>query len=178
MTPWSDGPEPHGATLVDPDEREGLRHPHVTTREELNELEQANIEQALVWLPRRRRFDILTEKSLRLLHKRMFGDVWTWAGTLRKTEKNIGVDPAQISTCLRNLLGDARYWADNGTYTPVEAAARFHHRLVRVHLFPNGNGRHARIASDLYLEEYFNGHRPIDWDAGQDLQTDGRRRIA
>lgn len=176
MTEWDH--EPEGATPLEPDEKEGLTHPHVTTRAQLNELEQANIEQALVWLPSRRRFDILSEASLRRLHERLFGDVWRWAGTFRQTEKNIGIDPLQIGVALRALLEDARYWAENGTHEPLEAAARFHHRLVQIHLFPNGNGRHARIAADLYLEEYFDGHPPIDWEAGHDLLGDGSRRAA
>ncbi len=167
--------EPDGATPLDPNEREGLRFRHVTTRGELNELEQTNIESGLLWLGRRRRSDVLTERFMRDLHRRMFGEVWRWAGEFRRTEKNIGVDPFQIAVELRVLLDDARYWAENGTYQSLEAAARFHHRLVFIHLFPNGNGRHARIAADVYLEEYFD-HRPIDWAAGQDIQhTNGRR---
>ncbi|WP_339830995.1 mobile mystery protein B [uncultured Parvibaculum sp.] len=167
--------EPDGATPLDPDEREGLRFRHVTTRGELNELEQANVQNGLLWLARRRKGDVLSERFMRELHRRMFGDVWRWAGAFRQTEKNIGIDPLHIAVELRKLLDDARYWATNGTYAPLEAAARFHHRLVAIHLFANGNGRHARIATDLYLEEYFD-HPPVDWAAGHDLlHTNGRR---
>lgn len=168
--------DPEGATPLDPDEMLGLRPRHVSTRGELDELEQYNIQQALRWLPGRRRFDILTESSLRQLHKRMFGDVWKWAGKFRLTGKNIGLDPRLIQAELRKLLDDARYWAANGTYPPLEAAARFHHRLVQIHLFPNGNGRHARIATDLYLEEYFS-HAPISWEGGPGERADGFRRL-
>ena len=169
--------EPDGATPLDPDEREGLRFRHITTRGELNELEQANIQNGLLWLGRRRGGEVLDERFMRELHRRLFGEVWNWAGEFRRTEKNIGVDPLVIAVELRKLLDDARYWAVNVTYAPLEAAARFHHRLVAIHLFANGNGRHARIAADTYLEKRF-GHPRIDWTEGQDLLQVNRRREA
>ena len=169
--------EPDGATPLDPDEREGLRFRHITTRGELNELEQANIQNGLLWLGRRRGGEVLDERFMRELHRRLFGEVWNWAGEFRRTEKNIGVDPLIIAVELRKLLDDARYWAVNATYAPLEAAARFHHRLVAIHLFANGNGRHARIAADTYLEKRF-GHPRIDWTEGHDLLQVNRRRDA
>lgn len=169
--------EPEGATPLDPNEIEGLKFSHITTRGELDELEQANITQGLRWLARQRRGDILDDAFVRKLHARLFGDVWEWAGTYRLREKNIGIDPIQIAVQLRHLLDDARYWAENGTYEPLEAAARFHHRIVKIHLFPNGNGRHARIAADVYLKQYFQ-HPPIAWASGFDLQADNDRRTA
>lgn len=173
MAPEADGAA--GATPLDPDERDGLKHRHITTRGELDQLEQANIASGLAWLARRRKTDILTEAFMRELHRRLFGDVWRWAGTFRLTEKNIGIDPLDIPVQLRMLLGDARYWAEHRTFAPLEAAARFHHRLVQIHPFPNGNGRHARIAADVYLEECF-GHGPVDWTAGYSLQSMNERR--
>lgn len=169
--------EPEGATPLEPDEIEGLKFRHITTRGELDELEQVNIESGLAWLGRRRKTDILTESFIRTLHRRLFGDVWKWAGQFRRTEKNIGVDPRQIAAQLRMLLGDARYWAENGTYAPLEAGARFHHRMVRIHPFVNGNGRHARICADVYVTDRF-GQAPIDWAAGHDLQRRNERRNA
>lgn len=169
--------EPDGATPLDPDDIQGLKFPHVTTRGELDELEQANIEQGLAWISRRRGGSILDDRFVRTLHKRLFGDVWTWAGEYRLTEKNIGIDPSQISMQLRMMLGDARYWAENEIYSPLEAAARFHHRMTRIHPFPNGNGRHARIAADILLDEVY-GHPPIDWAGGFDLQANSDRRDA
>lgn len=169
------GEEPDGATPLDPDELEGLKFRHVTTRGELNELEQANIEAGLRWLQRRRKRDVLNEEYLRELHRRLFGDVWAWAGAFRLTEKNIGVDPVQIGVQLRALLDDARYWSEHQTYPPLEAAARFHHPLVQIHCFANGNGRHARIMADEYLRERFD-HPPIDWAAGHDLMQGNDRR--
>jgi len=148
------------------DELEGLKFKHITTRGELDELEQSNIQSGLLWLERRRSRDILDSQFLRQLHKQLFGDVWTWAGTFRTREKNIGIDPVMIGVELQRLLDDARYWAET---------ARFHHRLVQIHPFPNGNGRHARISADLYLSDYFDdGH--IDWNGGQSLVYNNARR--
>jgi len=169
------GPEPEGATPLDPDELEGLKFKHIATRAQLDELEQANVEQGLVWIARRRKSDVLNERFVRELHKRLFGDVWSWAGAFRNTEKNIGIDPFQIRNQLPYLLDDARYWVEHETYEPLEAAVRFHHRLVEIHCFPNGNGRHARIMSDIYLQENWN-HPPIDWAGGHDLMKDNSRR--
>lgn len=169
--------EPDGATPLDADERQGLKYDHITTRGELDELEQANIEQGLAWAEKRRRFDVFDDVAVRKLHKELFGDVWAWAGEYRQTEKNIGIDPLKISVQLRMLLDDARYWAEKTVFSPLEAAARFHHRMVQIHPFPNGNGRHARIAADLMLEKVYK-HPPIEWANGFDLQADNKRRQA
>ena len=166
---------PEGATPLDADEMEGLKFPHVTTHGELDHLEQANIAEGLLWLSRRKDPDILNDQFIRNLHKRLFGEVWRWAGSYRLTEKNIGVDPGQISTQLRNLLDDVRYWVKNNTYSPIEGAVRFHHRMVYIHPFPNGNGRHARIMADALLEKVYKA-QAIDWSGGDDLQQMNERR--
>ena len=136
---------PEGATPLDPDEMQGLKFKHVTTRGQLDHLEQANIQNGLRWLSKRKNTDLLNEAFVRELHKKLFGEVWVWAGTFRTTEKNIGVDPRQLAVQLRMLLDDVAFWIDKQTYGYLEIAARFHHRLVYMHLFPIGNGRHARI---------------------------------
>ena len=168
---------PEGATPLDPAEMEGLKFKHVTTRGELDELEQINIQAGLLWLARQRRKDVLSDNFAVTLHKRLFGDVWGWAGTFRKTGKNIGIDPLHIGVELRKLMDDARYWADHGTYNPADAALRLHHRMVFIHPFPNGNGRHARIMADTVLSRVY-GAEPIDWAGGHDLQTMNDRRTA
>lgn len=167
--------EPDGATPLAPDEMEGLKFKHVTTRGELDHLEQANIESGLQWLSRRKNSEILNEAFTRELHRKLFGDVWHWAGKFRQTEKNIGVDPVQIPVRLRMLLDDVRYWVEHETYNAKESAARFHHRLVYIHLFPNGNGRHARIMADVLLSKVLN-ESPIDWAGGHNLQAMNKRR--
>ena len=156
---------PEGATPIDEDEKEGLLIPHISTKEELNELEQRNISDAYSWLDRTRRRDYLSEEFIRKLHEKMFGKVWAWAGDYRRTEKNIGVDWAQIPIQFRQLLNDVRYWIDQETYSPDEIAARFHHRLVLIHLFPNGNGRHARVMTDILLEKVLD-QEPFSWGSG------------
>ncbi len=166
---------PEGATPLDPDEMQGLKFKHVTTRGQLDHLEQANIQQGLVWLRRYKSDHILSEGFARELHKRLFGEVWSWAGTFRQTEKNIGTDPVQIGVQLHVLLQDTHFWIENGTYEPIEAVARFHHRLVSIHLFPNGNGRHARIMADAILTKILE-QEPIDWSGGYDLQAMNERR--
>ena len=169
------GSEPRGATPLDPEEREGLRHRHIQTRGELDELEQDNIEQGLLWLMRARKVDLFDDAFIRRVHQRLFGDVWRWAGEYRATEKNIGVAPHMISTELRTLLDDARLWAEERPYAPLEAAGRFHHRMVGIHPFPNGNGRHARICADAMLVRAYD-HPGINWSKGRDLQVDSGRR--
>jgi Fic-DOC domain mobile mystery protein B len=165
---------PEGATPLDPNELGGLKHKHITTQGELDQLEQANIESGLRWLGRQRAH-VLTDDFVVTLHKRLFGD--DWAGTFRKTGKNIGIDPIHIPVELRTLMGDARFWADNKTYSPSEAAIRLHHRLVKIHLFANGNGRHARIMADAVLVRIYKA-KPIDWAGGYDLQKMSERRTA
>jgi len=155
---------PQGATPIDLDEADGLKIKHITTREELNRFEQENIYEAMEWLKVRRKNDLLTEKFVKLLHKKMFGKVWRWAGIFRRTGKNIGVEWAQIPAYLRNLLLDARYWVEHKTYSADEIAARFHHKLVWIHLFPNGNGRHARLMTDVLVETVLK-QKSFTWNA-------------
>jgi len=143
---------PEGASPIDPDEAEGLLITHITTRGELDRWEQDNIVEALTWLDRSKPTDILNEQFVKELHQRMFGNVWKWAGHFRQSGKNIGGPWHQISTSLRNLCDDARLWIQLRDESPDEMAVRFHHRLVSIHPFPNGNGRHARLMTDLLLE--------------------------
>ena len=139
------------STPLDEDERDGLIPSYITLRGELNEAEQANIVEAEDWAFTRKR-DVLDERFLDTLHKRMFGNVWRWAGSHRRSNKNIGVDAYRIPEELRLLIDNCRYWAENDTYPPDEIATRFHHKLVWIHPYPNGNGRHARLATDLLLK--------------------------
>ena len=158
-----------GQTPIDEEEKQGLI-PILFTREQLNAFEQDNIEEARRWAMRKttlRRSDVLTESFLLRLHKRMYQHVWTWAGTLRTSNKNIGVPFYQVPIELRSLLDDARYWLEHSTYTHTELAVIFHHRLVKIHLFPNGNGRHARLCADIMIAQY--GASPLTWGGTVDL---------
>ena len=164
---------PPGATPLDADEAAGLLPEHITTQGELNEWEQLNILHGDRWA-RASRGEILTEAFLCRLHERMFGETWRWAGTFRKSDKNIGVDWLRIGIELKNLLDDVRYQIDHGTYSADEIAIRFHHRLVVIHLFPNGNGRHARLAADLLIERL--GGQRFSWGSQRVESADETRR--
>lgn len=142
---------PPGATSLDADELANLIPGHITTQGELNEWEQLNILQGEAWA-RKQRQEILQEAYVRKLHERMFGETWRWAGEFRKSDKNLGVDWLKIGVELKKLLDDVRYQVEHGSYPADEIAVRFHHRLVAIHPFPNGNGRHARLMADLLAE--------------------------
>lgn len=135
-----------GHTVLSASELKGLRLTHIANLKELDEAEQTNINQGLVWLETKKNEDYLNESFLLKFHKKLFGDVWKWAGTYRKSEKNIGVDAWRIPTETHKLLADTRYWIKNKSYGNwSEFLAHFHHRLVSIHPFPNGNGRFSRI---------------------------------
>jgi len=144
---------PQGATPLDHDESEGLRLTHISTREDLNLFEAKNIQEGMLWAWRSRPKDLVGERFICQLHQKMFGDVWRWAGTFRQSNKNIGVSREMIGIELRHLCEDVNYWMSHQTFDVDEIAARFHHRSVAIHLFPNGNGRHARMIADLLLEK-------------------------
>ena len=152
--------EPNNATPLTPDEREALRPTWIATRADLNAAEAENIASGAAWARRGRR-DILTDKYIRALHRRMFMDVWRWAGEYRHTERNIGIEPYRIAVEVRLLLDDAKFWIKNETHGPIEIAIRLHHRLVFVHPFPNGNGRHSRLMADLLAARL--GHSSFSW---------------
>lgn len=141
---------PEGATPLDPDEAADLI-PSLATQQELNDFERRNITRAISWAFSSRRVarQLLEVDSLRTLHKRMFDQTWKWAGKFRMTQKSIGVESWRIPTELQNLVEDTKIRIHASSYNPQEIAARFHHRLVSIHPFPNGNGRHARLATDL-----------------------------
>jgi Fic-DOC domain mobile mystery protein B len=139
------------ATPLMPEEMQALIPTYISLRSELNEAEQQGILAAERWAFNTPHKDFLSAKLLRELHRRMFKDVWRWAGQYRTTARNIGVDAWQIPPRIKLLLDDTRFWVEQHTYSPDETAVRFHHRLVFIHPFPNGNGRHARLMADLFI---------------------------
>ena len=145
---------PPGAPPLDPDELEGLRLSHITKRAELDRWEQDNIIEAEIWAFRKTKItkdELLSVDFIRQLHKRMFQNVWKWAGDFRSSEKNIGVECWSIGPTLKNLLEDVKLWIEQNVYPHDEIGARFHPHLVAIHPFANGNGRHARLMADLLL---------------------------
>jgi Fic-DOC domain mobile mystery protein B len=167
----------YGETPLDEDEKDGLLV-NVTTKQELDELEQRNIEEAIRWtLYRRKRFtdkEILTEAFVKLLHQKMFGDVWAWAGTFRKTDKNLGVDKYQIGIALKALLDDCQFWIAHKTFPGDEIAIRFKHRIVSIHCFANGNGRHSRLIADIIIEKIFR-KEVFSWGSNNTTQHEASR---
>jgi Fic-DOC domain mobile mystery protein B len=146
-----------GQTPLDEEESEGLKIHSISTKGELDEFEQKNIEEVVLWtVGTKIKVDkLFSESFIRSLHKRMYGEVWKWAGKFRQSEKNIGIESWRIPTELRVLLADAKFWIENETYPADEIAIRFKHRIVSIHCFPNGNGRHSRLIADLIVEKIF-----------------------
>jgi Fic-DOC domain mobile mystery protein B len=164
-----------GNTPLSPEEQDQLI-PDLTTKEELNEWERQNILEAYGWVFDRRNVRLqnpLSEAYVRELHRRMFDQTWKWAGIYRTTEKNIGIPHYQIREVLAALLGDARYWLEHQTFAPDELAVRFHHRLVWIHPFANGNGRHARFMADVLVQRA--GRPAFTW-GGADMVRPGNFR--
>jgi Fic-DOC domain mobile mystery protein B len=147
-----------GQTPLNEEEQNGLLIPSITIREELDEFEQLNIEKAIQWTfgKKWKAEQLFSEKFVKDLHKRMYGEVWKWAGAFRESEKNLGIKSYLIPAELKVLLDDAIFWVQNDTYSPDELAIRFKHRLVSIHCFSNGNGRHSRLMADLIMEKLFN----------------------
>ena len=151
-----------GQTPLSEEEMEGLLIPSITTKGELDEFEQLNIQKAVEWYLIRKKFkadQILSEEFILEVHKRMLNEVWAWAGQLRQSEKTIGIPWHQVPIRLRQLIGDCKYWIEHKTHSDEEIAIRFKHELVAIHLFPNGNGRHSRLMGDIVMKHIFNKPR-------------------
>ena len=176
----ADNDYPEDVTLLSRDAADGLLLDHITTREECDFWEQKYIGEAHNWLDQHKPKDILNQAFMLKLHKKMFGEVWKWAGQLRADEANIGNVPRwRMETDLKNLCDDVKAWIENETFPPDEICVRFHHRLVFIHLFENGNGRHARLMADLLATNVL-GQPPFTW-GGADLtkvSTSRNRYIA
>jgi Fic-DOC domain mobile mystery protein B len=176
VTPFDEPPA--GATPLTRDDIEGLKPSWISTQAELNRAEAENILRGRGWASRTRqaRLWYLNDTGLRLLHRHMLGDVWTWAGRLRVGETNIGIDPYQIPVALRALGEDTLAQIGDGAslaYPIDELALRFHHRLVLIHPFRNGNGRHSRLAADLLIADL--RAEPFTW-GGSDLTNSSSLR--
>jgi len=152
------------ATPLSPEEMRELIPSHMTFRSELNEAEEANIARAQDWAFSRRR-DPLSDKFIKNLHRQMLGEVWRWAGRFRTSERNLGIAYYDIPVAVRELVEDTRAWVKYETYSPDEIAVRFHHRLVQIHPFPNGNGRHARLIADILVISF--GKERFSWGSAQ-----------
>ena len=161
---------PYGATPINPNEASGLLLSHISTQQELNRWEQDNINEAFMWLAGQKNINTIDTNFIYRVHKEMFNNVWRWAGKARVSEKKLGVEVFKISQELKVLCDDFDYWKINKTYSYDEIAYRFHHRLVFIHSFSNGNGRHARLMADIILKKIFNKDF-FTWGSGDLIKT-------
>jgi Fic-DOC domain mobile mystery protein B len=166
-----------GQTPLSEEELEGLKIQSITTREELDEFEQLNIEKAIQWTigKKMKPEDLLSEKFVKDLHRRMYGEVWKWAGTFRNSEKNLGIKSFLIPMQLKQLLDDAIFWYEKKIFPPDETAIRFKHELVSIHCFPNGNGRHSRLMADLIMEKMY-GEPILTWGRSNLVKSSDKRK--
>ncbi len=166
-----------GQTPLDPEQINGLKIKTISTQQQLNEFELTNINEALKWLNTKRKInEVLSEQFLIQVHKRMLGMVWKWAGNFRVTETNIGIEWTKIPIELRLLIDDTKYWVEHQTYDPEQIAIRFKHRLVSIHCFPNGNGRHSRIMADLIAKHVFELEK-FSWGQSSLLASSEQRKL-
>ena len=165
-----------GQTPLDEDEKSGLLIKSITTRKELDEFEQYNIEKAIEWslTKKWKSHHILSEEFVKELHRKMFNEVWAWAGQFRQTNKNIGVDKYQIGISLRQLIDDCKFWLESNTYSEDEIAIHFKHKIVKIHCFSNGNGRHSRLIADIIINHIFG--KPIFTWNNTNLNRKGEAR--
>jgi Fic-DOC domain mobile mystery protein B len=171
------GAHARGATPLGPEDLRGLNLTHITTYGDLNEAEAANIISGQEWALRARINNLtamLTDEYLQRLHAKMYGAIWKWAGNYRKHDTNLGTQHPLIRTDLRQFFDDARYWVEHHSFDPTEIAIRTHHRIVKVHPFPNGNGRHSRMLADVLLIRHFKIDR-LPWGGGTLSNTDPNR---
>jgi len=149
--------EENGETPLEEEDKEGLKLNFISSKSELNEFEQQNIEDAMVWIEGKRlnQNNILSSKFICQLHDKMFCKVWKWSGKFRTSDKNIGIHHKEIPIALKILCDDTSYWIEHKIFEPDEIAIRFKHRLVSIHCFQNGNGRHSRLMADIIIEKIF-----------------------
>lgn len=167
----------NGQTPLSEEELEGLKISSITTREELDEFEQLNIEKAIQWTIGKKFHskELFSEKFMNDLHKRMYGEVWKWAGTFRTSEKNLGIKSYLIPVQLKQLLDDVTFWYENNVFTPEEVAVRFKHQLVSIHCFANGNGRHSRLMADLIMEKLYQ-QSFLTWGGSSLVKSNEKRK--
>jgi Fic-DOC domain mobile mystery protein B len=163
-------------TPINPDEAKGLI-PDLITQAQLNEYEQLNIGAAWIWAQTSRflKRQLVSRDGLQRLHLRMFDRTWKWAGQFRQSDKNIGIPWTEIPVAVQTLCDDTNYQLAQLSFPLEEIAVRFHYRLVTIHPFPNGNGRHARMSADLLCVQ--RGGQAFHWGASN-LATKSSGRSA
>lgn len=173
-------PAGDGNTPLGEEDADGLIPGHLTTRADLNQWEAVNIAQAVTKYSTGRRRDVLAPQFLHELHRSMFGRTWSWAGSFRRSDNNVSpYHWTTVATRLHDLVENTRAQFETSEKSEAELdeiAVRFHHELVRIHPWPNGNGRHARLATDLLLRQW--GRPAFTWGGGASLADGGAIRAA
>jgi len=167
-----------GATPLTEEDIRGLKLASIATQGELNEAEAQNILRGQEWALRSRTralSDMLSDEYLLRLHKEMYGDVWKWAGKFREHDTNIGVPSHLIRTSLHELYAEVRGWLEYRAYPPDEIAIRLKYRVVTIHCFPNGNGRHGRMLAHVVMVRHF-GLEPLPWSGSALRDPDAKRK--
>ncbi|RLA29618.1 MAG: mobile mystery protein B [Gammaproteobacteria bacterium] len=147
--------------------------------EDINQAELVGIVEATDWA-KKTRLSPNEVKFWQRLHAQMFGQVWSWAGEWRQHEPNIGVPPQDIQPDMKNLQDDLAFWlSEKCDMAALELIARFHHRLVYIHPFSNGNGRWGRLITDVLAARVL-GMTPLTWARGghglRDIESDERKK--
>lgn len=158
-----DWPTIPGETPIDPSGLLPKLKDSIRNRAELNVIEAENVRLAVVkYLSKRpsKRTAPFTLKWVCKLHKEMLGDVWTWAGKIRKIQLNLGPKAYLVGPRLLSLLQDLAAW-ETGDMPIIEQAAMLHHKTVYLHPFENGNGRWARLLGNIWLKQH--DAPTIDW---------------
>jgi Fic-DOC domain mobile mystery protein B len=155
LATMNDTTEPEGATAGE--DLSGLLLPHLLDRPSRDVVETELIDRAYQKYifrarPKQKETTWLRPEFIRQVHRDMFGELWDWAGKYRTVNLNLGVDWHQIQEHVARLCGDFTYWDSEQSKMPVfEIAARLQSHLTRIHPFKNGNGRHARLITDIFF---------------------------
>jgi Fic-DOC domain mobile mystery protein B len=165
-----------GQTPIDPDEAKGLLL-RINTQEALNRAEEENILRARTWAVRSRlvRNRLVSDSTLRRIHKEMFGGVWRWAGVYRLSDKNIGGPWGQVPVLVRQVCENFGLRVSLAGEDRDRLCVEFHYQIVNIHPFVNGNGRHARFCADRLVENL--GGLPFSWGRN-DLRGEGAARAS
>ncbi len=156
--------QPEGATPID--DVSGLLV-DITTRGELNDAEGLNILTATDWIDKGRIDDLFTVQFYRELHTKMYDQVWSWAGALRSQTGQTthpGSRPEAVDLDLGRVAMEfhCEWEALNDNSHLLPFISRYHHALVLVHPFNNGNGRWSRLAADAVIQRLA-GRPPLTW---------------
>lgn len=108
------------------------------------------------------------------LHHIVFGNLYLWAGKWRNVVTNIGIDVGKIPYAIAEYADHVNYMKNAAMDREglVNCLFYTHHRYTQIHPFNNGNGRTARLITDLVAN--MNGYQNIQLyvrDAGAEREN-------